>query len=93
MEKETLEQSNAPVAWVLGGKVSQLMSMAESLLKTVLLPGPLGHHLDHMNWEFEQEREAENGEHPLHQSEVVLKAAIDDADLNGLLQSPKKEHQ
>lgn len=55
---------------VLKDKVSQLIPRAENLW-TNPLPDIVWGHLDHLGWEVKQKRE--NGEHPIHWSEIDLK--------------------
>ncbi|CAK7296099.1 Melanoma inhibitory activity protein 2 [Vulpes lagopus] len=82
-EKERLEQSNAQMQQALKDKVNHLIPMHESLLKTIPWPDLLGDHLGHGN------SEAENDNHPNHQSEGVN----DDADSNVSLQSAEEKKQ
>ena len=92
-EKESLEQLNSGMQQIVKDKVSRFVSVIEDLLQTMSLPDLLGKQVDEGNMEVQQKKEAENGEHPVHQSEVDLKGVIDDADFHVPLQHPEEEHK
>ena len=81
-EKERLEQSKPQTEHILNGKISQLTSMSEHMLKTIPLPDLLGGHVDDGNSKVPQKKEAENSPQSIHWSEADLKGVIGDADFD-----------
>lgn len=54
-------------------KISHVLPLIKNLPKSIPSPDFLWDHLDHMKWQVEQDREAENSDHPIHHVQVDLK--------------------
>lgn len=80
-------------SWTHKQKIRHVLPVIEDLPTSIPSPDFLGDHLDYMKWQVEQDREAENSDHPVPRSQVDPKCVPDDANFNVFLQSREEEHQ